>query len=382
MRRWAVAILFLAMAGCSSRPDDIPAPTPGFFARFTDDCPDLRGTYTLDHAGGRRQRFLGPVMEQAMDKVPDHHGTWSVDAIDGQQIVLSSWGSTEDTHRAFKQWRNDEPYRYALWSMALTGRSTPRGILMERDPRRTPAHPGLFGQQLTTSISAARYRCKNGWVVFQGDEMPFSEQLDNAQVRMTRARDGGLVAVARFRVKQSFSIWCGDSCKPDIDLGEGQREYWWHAAPAPAIAVTPIDWAAWVADDDRPAEARTRYHDGKLLPYATSEQLQAERRARMGAAGQPPVASAPASVREVETELCPQLATQLDVLGGGLVRFGRRTCTGQRCTLHGHASSHSRLSDTMRAMDEDGFGGLDLALLEPDRGGYRFVLHVDNHCVE
>ena len=53
-----------------------------------------------------------------------------------------------------------------------------------------------------------------------------------------------------------------------------------------------------------------------------------------------------------------------------------------RCTLEGHADTRSRVSDAMRAMDQGGVRGVDLAVLEQTREGQRFVLNLDHDCAE
>lgn len=380
MRGWGAVLLVLLLVGCSKRPEGIPAPDPGWFAGFKDGCPDLRGTYTFQHAGGKRQRFLGVAIERALDKVPDHHGVWSIDAIDDQQIVLSSWSSTEDTHTAFKEWRREEPYQYALWAGSLVARQAVGGLRLERDPRKVRVPPPMLTQQLTTSISNMAYACEKGWVVFSGDEMPDVDHMDRGEVRMTRARDGGLVAVTRYKVRQSFSIWCGDGCKPDIDLGEGEREYWWHAAPAPAAEITPIDWAKWVANDDRPLAAREMYHDGVFMPYQTQEQRDARLLAKKYLSGA--MDEVPAPAPDASVAMCAPLTRKLGEQVAGALDITRVQCTARRCTLEGHADTRSRVSDTMRAMDQGGVRGVDLAVLEQTREGQRFVLNLDHDCAE
>lgn len=380
MRRWGTVLMVALLAGCSEHPDGMPGPDPGLFARFKDGCPDLRGTYTFNHADGRRQRFLGKAMEGAFDRVPDRYGVWSVDAIDEEQIVLSSWSSTEDTHEAFKAWRREEPYQYALWAGSLVARQAVGGLRLERDPRKVRVPPPMLTQRLTTSISNMAYTCEQGWVVFSGEERPDADHMGHAEVRMTRAVDGGLVAVARYKVRQSFSLWCGDGCKPDIDLGEGERAYWWHAAPAPAAEITPIDWARWVANDDRPLAAREMYQDGVFMPYQTQEQRDARLLAQKYLSGA--MDEVPAPTPDASVAMCAPLTQKLGAHVGGLLDITGVQCTARRCTLEGHAETQSRVSDAMRAMDDGGVRGVGLAELEQVREGQRFVLNLDHDCAE
>ena len=380
MRRWGTMLMMVLLVGCSERPDGMPGPDPGLFARFKDGCPDLRGTYTFNHAEGQRQRFLGKAMEDALDRVPDRYGVWSVDAIDEAQIVLSSWSSTEDTHEAFKAWRREEPYQYALWAGSLVARQAVGGLRLERDPRKVRVPPPMLTQRLTTSISNMAYTCEQGWVVFSGEERPDVDHMGHAEVRMTRAVDGGLVAVARYKVRQSFSLWCGDGCKPDIDLGEGERAYWWHAAPAPAAEITPIDWAKWVAYDDRPLAAREMYQDGVFMPYQTQEQRDARLLAQKYLSGA--MDEVPAPTPDASVAMCAPLTRKLGEYVGGLLDITRVQCTARRCTLEGHAQTQSRVSDAMRAMDDGGIRGVELAEIEQVREGQRFVLNLDHDCAE
>jgi len=380
MRRWGMVLMMALLVGCSERPDGMPGPDPGLFAGFREGCPDLRGTYTFNHAEGRRQRFLGKAMEDALDRVPDRYSVWSLDAIDEAQIVLSSWSSTEDTHEAFKEWRREEPYQYALWAGSLVARQAVGGLRLERDSRKVRAPPPMLTQRLTTSISNMAYACEKGWVVFSGDELPSSEHMDLGEVRMTRAQDGGLVAVVRYKVQQSFSVWCGDSCKPDIDLGEGEREYWWHAAPAPAAEITPIDWAKWVANDDRPLAAREMYQDGVFMPYQTQEQRDARLLAKKYLSGA--MDEVPAPAPDASVAMCAPLTRKLGEHVGGLLDITRVHCIARRCTLEGRADTRSLVSDAMRAMDHGGVRGVDLAVLEQAREGQRFVLSLDHDCAE
>ena len=80
--------------------------------------------------------------------------------------------------------------------------------------------------------------------------------------------------------------------------------------------------------------------------------------------------------------MCAPLTRKLGEQVAGSLDITRVQCTARRCTLEGHADTRSRVSDAMRAMDQGGVRGVDLAVLEQTREGQRFVLNLDHDCAE
>ena len=353
------------LTACAERPDGIPAPRPGLL-RGAQACPDLVGSYALKTPGGS-WAWGGEVLSQALERSPGYHSVLVVESLDEDKMVLRTQATQEDMQKAFSRWRNGQPYQYALWRHSLRARSTAEGVLLEKDPSKDPPNPAKqFPAARTFEISGVHYQCKRGWLVFKGEDEPDVNNLRWAKVRMTRAKGGGVVGRAKFSFEQTFSVWCGDSCRPNISLPDGHRERWWHAEAIEGIGTPRIDWKAILDSDHRPAEIRNRYQDGTLLRYLRQEEPE-----------DPTEPSAPPPPPKALIYDCPEQQRTLEGIVQPQLRITEFSCTDTHCSVAGTAQSHRSLSDALRALDEQGVDGVELELIEQQSPEHaRFKLRV------
>lgn len=377
--------LLVALAACSGRPADIPAPAPGLLARFGDGCPDLRGTYALTRPDGTRRRFPGRALD-AVDAGPRHHSRWTIESVDAARLVIRTAADTADMQRGLEAWRKDNAYGYALWSQSLTARPVPDGLRLERRGTAALDTPPALPRDSRFTLEGHAFRCEDGWLVFTGEPEPDADNAERAQVRVTRATDGGLVATWRFRRSRSFSLWCGDGCKPNIPLPDETVVRWWHASPAPPADEAAVDWQALVSSDPRPAAVRERYREGRVMRY------------REAATAAPvPETGAPKSTRDatlalgVRAAVAPVAAASpardpgdearwRERLGPLLVegmRIVKVDCEASACRLQGDAATMADVSTLLRALDAQAGSTPELILIERlPAAAYRFELRL------
>jgi hypothetical protein len=382
LRALGLAAGFLALSGCSDRPDDVPSPAPGLLARLGDACPDLRGTYAFG-ADGKRRRFPGTALA-TVSAAPRHHSRWSIVSLDASALVIRSLADAEDQRRGLEHWREDNAYGYALWSQSLEPRRVPGGIELVKRADATLAEPADVPRSREFVIPGDTYRCEDGWLVFIGEDEPDADDADRAAVRMTRASDGGLVARWRFRRSRSFSLWCGDGCKPNLPLPDERVERWWHAPPATVPDPAPVDWQALVAADPRPRTVRERHREGTLMRYRESSPTAAAPESQVaqvklglrdaGTAGganpapAPPARDAIAEARWRE-RLAPLLADEMRIVD--------LQCGPHACRLEGEAATMVDVSRLLRGLDAAGGTTAELLLIEQVAAGtYRFELRL------
>jgi hypothetical protein len=343
-----LAVGLALLTGCAERPEGIPSPRPGFFPR-AQTCPDLRGAYALKTEGGGWS-LGGEALTQALGRVPNYHSVLVIESVSPERMVLRTQAMPQDVQKAFVRWRNGEPYQYALWRHSLTARSTGEGILLERDDRKRSNPAKMFPIARTFEISGVHYDCKRGWLEFKGEDEPDVTNLRWARVRMTQAQGGGLVARAKFSFEQTFSLWCGDGCRPNISLPDGHKERWWHAPAVADPGNSRIDWERILSHDDRPIAIQNRYRDGTLLRYARQEEPKEQ---------EPP----PTPPRGVAYD-CPDQRQRVERLSQPWLTITDFACTATHCTVEGTARPNRAISDAIRAMDEQRVSGLDLELIE------------------
>lgn len=199
---------------------------------------------------------------------------------------------------------------------------------------------------------------------------------------MTRATGGGLLMRWRFRYTRSFSLWCGDGCKPAIPLPDGHEERWLHLPPAPPVPDGPVDWAALIADDPRPPAVRNRYEEGTRIE--TSRPL-ASNTARATQAGQTGpddgtgASQATASVVGSDDHRAEQILWREQVeplLPEGSTLDSIR-CHPAHCLLSGHATAMAQVSSLLRALDTGDRPMPELLLIEADGPSrHRFQIHL------
>jgi hypothetical protein len=379
LRALVLAAAALALPGCGDRPDDVPSPAPGLMARLGEGCPDLRGTYAFG-ADGRRRRFPGPVLD-AVSAAPRHHSRWSIVSLDAAALVIRTFADAEDQRRGLEHWREDDAYGYALWSQALEPRRVPGGIELVKRADASLSEPPAVPRTRDFVIPGTTYRCEDGWLVFIGEDEPDADDAERAAVSLTRARDDGLVARWRFRRSRSFSLWCGDGCKPDLPLPDERVERWWHAPPATAPDTTPVDWPALVAADPRPRAVRERHREGTLLRYhesaTTADVPQAPSPGVDTDATTAPVAreAGPPPVRDAVAEArWRERLTPLLVAGTRIVELH---CEPRACRLSGEAATMVDVSRLLRALDAGSVTDTELLLIEQvSATAYRFELRL------
>ena len=366
--------LLISIAGCSSgAPNGVPKPAPGAFSSFQKDCPDLRGDYLMRDKKGEKHLPPGHVLRDIYDRAPRYHSVFSIDKIDTDSLVITTKGTKDDVQKWFLDWRAKEPYQYALWSRSLKARSTSEGVLLYKDGNRTKSPAGMETFRRQTVIPGQRYTCKDGWVIFHGEEEPEQGSLHSGEVRLTKSADGGLVGYSKYRFEQTFSLWCGDGCKPSIPLPDGHKEYWWHVGKAPFLPDFSVDWDEWIQNDDRPPAVRDQYKDGKFMRYATQEDIDRRSRASSSEKEQKAEKTLVVDGSVGKTELGGKCAskTAFDDITSRFAEDLLVTCQNNKCVVSGRAKSNAFVSNMLRALDEANFGPLELESVEARDG---FVL--------
>lgn len=377
--------LLLALAGCSGRPSEVPSPAPGLLARLGDGCPDLRGTYALTRADGTRRWLPGTALD-AVGAGPRHHSRWSIESLDAARLVIRTSADKVDMQRGLDAWREDNAYGYALWSQSLEARPMPGGLRLERISTAALAPPPALPRSSLFTVEGHAFRCEDGWLVFEGEPEPDADDAERAEVRLTRASDDGLVATWRFRRSRSFSLWCGDGCKPNIPLPDETVIRWWHVPQATPADDAPIDWQALVSSDPRPAAERERYREGTVMRYresaASTPRPRAETRTpasdptltlSVRAAAAPVAASSPARDAGAEARwrerLAPLLAARMRIVG--------IECEPPACRLQGEAATMVDVSTLLRALDAQAGTTPELLLIERlPTAAYRFEIRL------
>jgi hypothetical protein len=319
----------------------------------------------------------------------------SIESSDAQLLRMRSWATDADLTRALAAWRDDQAYAYALWSQQLEATRQVDGWQLRRRAGASALQaPAQLPRWHEYQVPASRYRCQHGWLVFNGEAEPQAEQLDRAEISVTRAADGGLVATWRYRRARSFSLWCGDGCKPDWPLPDEHLQGWWHAPPTAPVVDAPLEWAALVAADPRPVAQRTRYADGTVLRYADAPArptptpapatpaspmlvLGIDRPDRAAAAHEvaaPAVAPA-ADAAHAAAEQRWRERIEPVLPAGSLIHALR--CDARACFFEGRAHAMSDVSTLLRALDQAHGTTPELLLIERvDDGRYRFELRL------
>jgi hypothetical protein len=374
--------LAVAVTGCSSRPDEIPAPAPGWLAGFGNECPDLRGSYSLRGSDGKRRSLPAGVLRGAVPS-PSHHSILAIESVDGERLKLRSAATDDDLRAGMTRWRKSNGYGYALWSRSLVARRVPDGYRLERDPQVARLEPpSQLPLSRAFAIDGDAYRCENGWVIFAGEPEPDADHIDTAAVYMTRAADGGLVARFRFRRERSLSFWCGDGCKPGIPPPDERVERWWHAPPVAPVEERTIDWEAMVADEAKRPDAADKYVAGHAMRYrdaAPSPETMSTPPALAKVEGSPvpPVAAAPAPALPHDPDIEAAWRERLGALMPAGSDITELRCEARACWLTGRARTMSDVSTLLRALDGSGHVPVELVLIEfVDNARYRFELRL------
>lgn len=245
VRLSAAALVAITLAACNGDPADLPPLDRGAVELFAFGCADISGTYVVDANVRANQRafhesFLRDMISASQNVTTPDQITIAGSARDS--LIVTVWRS-DSGDAGNREWRRlqDPAVR---WSPEFARMS-------DADYAEQIAQLFLRNEATRVLHRGDEYDCGGGWVrsprtVHDPGPDRNTPRPDTiiGEVLLSRAKDGGLLAMSEHTGSRQLTVWCGDGCR-GIPLGISTVKQWtrWAKGEAHERPTDPRRWA-------------------------------------------------------------------------------------------------------------------------------------------